>query len=101
MSIFLNLQTGSTWELYVSNRKLLIDIPNFSFEISPLSRTRFSPINTQVNLEFEFEKPPVKNHLLLHVYAKGIRRATFETSQLSFLLPEYVDAEHELACIPN
>ncbi len=58
-----------------------------------MSNTRFIPINTQVNLEFEFEKPPVRNHLLLHVYAKGIKRATFETSQVDFVLPEPLETQ--------
>ena len=93
MSIFLNPQTGVAWKLYVKNRKLLVDVPNFSFELLPVSNTRFIPINTQVNLEFEFEKPPVKNHLLLHVYAKGIKRATFETSQVDFVLPEPIETQ--------
>ncbi len=93
MSIFLNPQTGVAWKLYVQDRKLLVDIPNFSFEILPVNIIRFRPINTQVNLKFEFEKPPVRNHLLLHVYAKGIKRATFETSQLDFLLPEFIDTQ--------
>ena len=91
MSIFLNSQTGVAWKLYVKNRKLLVDVPNFNFELLPVSNTRFIPINTQVNLEFEFEKPPVRNHLLLHVYAKGIKRATFETSQVDFVLPEPIE----------
>ena len=93
MSIFLNPKTGSVWELYVKNRRLQVNVPNFSFEISPASVTRFRPINTQVNLEFEFEKPPVRNHLLLHVYAKGIKRATFETSQADLLLPKPIKTQ--------
>ncbi len=93
MSIFLNPQTGSVWELYVKNRKLQVNVPNFSFEVSPASVTRFRSINTQVNLEFEFEKLPLRNHLLLHVYAKGIKRATFETSQIDFLLPEPIETQ--------
>ena len=93
MSIFFNPQTGAVWKLYVQNRKLIVDVPNFSFEILPVNNTRFIPINIQIGVELEFEKPPVRNHLLLHVYAKSIRRAIFETSQLDFLLPELTDTQ--------
>ena len=91
--MFLNPQTGAVWKLSVQNRKLIVDVPHFSFEILPVSNTRFIPINTQIGVELEFEKPPVRNHLLLHVYAKGIKRATFATSQLDFLLPEPTDTQ--------
>ena len=74
--IFLNPETGQVWEVSIKEGKLLVDVPNFSFEISPASHTRFKPVHTQIDLEFEFE--PCQNQpLLLHVYAKGIKRATF------------------------
>jgi len=75
--VFLNPQTGSAWKLYVRNEELIIEVPNFSFQISPLSATKFRPVNTLVNLEFEFEQPIQARRLRLHVYAKGIKRATF------------------------
>jgi len=74
--IFLNPATGAMWEVFIKEGKLLIDVPNFSFQISPLSHTRFRPVHTQIDLEFEFE-PRQNQPLLLHIYAKGINRATF------------------------
>lgn len=76
--IFLNPKTGYVWELSIKDGKLMVDVPNFSFQIAPLSSTKFRPVNTQINLEFEFEKQDQNAPLLMHVYAKGIQRATFE-----------------------
>lgn len=75
--IFLNPKTGNAWELHIKKGKLLIEVPNFSFEISPSSPTRFKPVNTIVNLEIEFEKQSEPKVLRMHIYAKGIKRATF------------------------
>ena len=74
---FLNPKTGNAWELYVQDGKLIVEVPNFSFQISPSSPTRFKPVNTSINLEIEFEKPNPPKSLKMHVYAKGIKRATF------------------------
>jgi hypothetical protein len=78
--VYLNPATGAVWELFIQDGKLLVDVPNCSFQMAPSSPTIFRPVNTLVNLEFEFEKPhPHPNHpRLMHIYAKGIRRATFE-----------------------
>lgn len=74
---FLNTKTGNAWELYVQDGELIVEVPNFSFQISPSSPTRFKPVNTSINLEIEFEKPTPPKSLQMHVYAKGIKRATF------------------------
>ena len=76
--IFLNPLTGSIWELLVIEAKLRVDVPNFSFQLAPISPTRFKPVNCLVNLEFAFENPHPHNYWLLHIYAKGIKRATFQ-----------------------
>lgn len=76
--IFLNRLTGAVWELCNQDGKLIVSVPNFSFQMAPLTTTKFIPVNTQVNLEFEFEKPNQNKPLLMHIYAKGIKRATFE-----------------------
>jgi hypothetical protein len=76
---FLNPRTGGIWELYVENRRITVKVPNFSFQLSPLSPTIFRPANPAVNLEFEFERPDPNHPWFMHVYAKGIKRATFET----------------------
>ncbi len=75
--VFLNPKTGNAWSLYVKDRELMVEVPNFSFQISPLSVTKFRPVNTLVNLEIEFEKLSQHKSLRLHVYAKGTKRATF------------------------
>lgn len=75
--VFLNPKTGNTWELYMQNGKLIVEVPGFSFQISPSSKNRFRPVNTLINLEIEFEKPSRHRDLRMHIYAKGIRRATF------------------------
>lgn len=77
--IFLNAVTGAIWELSVKEGKLIVTVPNFSFQISPFSSNKFIPVNTLVNLEIEFEKYRQNDTLLMHLYAKGIKRATFET----------------------
>jgi hypothetical protein len=75
--VFINPKTGNAWELSIQNRKLIVEVPNFSFELSPLSETKYRPVNTLINLEIEFEKPSQYRSLRMHVYAKGIKRATF------------------------
>ena len=74
--IFLNPATGAVWDVWIKEGKLLIDVPNFSFELSPSSHTRFKPVHAQIDLEFEFDLGQ-NQPLLLHIYAKGINRATF------------------------
>ncbi len=76
--IFSNPKTGSIWELYINDGKLLVEVPHFNFQIAPSSRTKFKPVNSLINLEFEFDNNSYRNPLLMHIYAKGIRRATFE-----------------------
>lgn len=75
--IFLNPKTGNAWKLYIQDGKLIIEVPNFSFQISPSSKTRFRPVNPLINLEIEFEKPNPHRALCMHIYTKDIRRATF------------------------
>jgi hypothetical protein len=54
--VFLNPKTGNVWELYIKDGELIIEVPNFSFQISLASKTRFRPVNTLIDLEIEFEK---------------------------------------------
>lgn len=75
--IFFNLKTKSAWELNIQEGNLIVKVPNFSFQISPSSETRFRPVNTSIDLEIEFEKHSAYRYLHMHVYAKGIKRATF------------------------
>lgn len=75
--VFLNPKTGNTWELYIQNRKLMVEVPNYSFQIAPSSKNRFRPVDTSINLEFEFDKPNQYRTLWMRVYAKGIKRANF------------------------
>ena len=75
--VFINPKTGNAWALSIQNRKLIVEVPNFSFELSPLSETKYRPVNTSIELEIEFEKPSQHRSLRMHVYAKGIKRATF------------------------
>ena len=77
IGVFLNPKTGTAWELYIQEEELIIKVPNFSFQISPSSPTRFKPVDTLINLEIEFEKPSFHNSLRMHLYAKTIKRATF------------------------
>lgn len=75
--VFLNPKTGNAWELYIKNGELIVEVPNFSFQISPSRKTRFRPVYTLINLEIEFEQQSHHRALSMHVYAKGIKRATF------------------------
>lgn len=75
--VFLNPKTGNAWELYMQDGELIIAVPNFSFQISPSTGSRFRPVNTLINLEIEFEKPGQHTSLRMHIYAKSIKRATF------------------------
>ena len=74
---FLKVKTGSVWEVYIQNRKLIIKVFNFSFQITPSSESTFRPGNTLINLKIEFEKLSAINDLHMPFYAKGIKRDTF------------------------
>ena len=76
--VFLNPLTGAVWKLVVNEAKLMVDVPHFSFQLTPNSPTRFRPVNCLINLEFEFENPHPHNYWQMHIYAKGIKRATFQ-----------------------
>jgi hypothetical protein len=75
---FLNPVTKAVWKLDIKDEKLIINVPNFSFQITPLSTSKFRPVNTSINIEIEFAKHEQNDILLMHLYAKGIKRATFE-----------------------
>lgn len=75
--VFINPKTGNAWEVYLKDGELFIEVPNFRFQVSPSRSNRFRPVNTLINLEIEFEKPNQNSSLQMHVYAKGIKRATF------------------------
>ena len=75
--VFLNRVTGSVWQLFLEDEKLMVIVPNFRFQICPLNPNMFIPVDTDVNLEFEFESRP-NDPLFMNLYAKSIKRATFE-----------------------
>ncbi|MES1024362.1 hypothetical protein ABN584_15845 [Gloeocapsa sp. BRSZ] len=75
---FLNRATETAWQLYLDEGKLMIDVPNHSFQIFPNNLTRFRPVNSLIELEFEFEQSASNYPCFMHIYAKGIKRATFE-----------------------
>ncbi|PSB31264.1 hypothetical protein [Chlorogloea sp. CCALA 695] len=74
---FLNPKTGSVWELSIQDGELILKVPRYIFQISPSSKSIFRPVNTLINLEIEFEKSNMFDFLHMHIYAKGIKRATF------------------------
>lgn len=74
---FVNPKTGNTWQVYRKNEQLIIEVPNFSFQIYPFSPTRFKPVNTSMNIEIEFVKQNQPKSLQMDIYTKGIKRATF------------------------
>ncbi|KJH73313.1 hypothetical protein [Aliterella atlantica] len=72
---FYNSVTGTTWQLSVRDEKLVVDVPNFTFQLSPSSTYKFRAINLEIDLDFEFEQ---RDRCTMNIYAKGIKRATFE-----------------------
>lgn len=74
-----NPVTGTIWKLTIKGEEIMIEVQNFSFQIYPLSLKKFRPMNPNMNLEIEFEEHGPHAPLLMHVYAKGINRATFES----------------------
>lgn len=77
VGVFVNPKTGNAWEVYLQDGELFIEVPNFSFQIYPLRSNRFRPVGTLINLEIEFEKSNDCSSLKMHIYAKGVKRATF------------------------
>jgi len=51
-----NSMAGAIWQLSIQEGKLKVDVPNFSFQLSPLSPTEFIPVIAAIYLEFVFEK---------------------------------------------
>lgn len=77
--IFLiNRKTSTIWSLAFKQKQLIIDVPNFSFSIYSFSSTKFKPANPEMIIEIEFDEDDRYQNLLMHLYAKGIKRATFE-----------------------
>ena len=76
--LYRNPVTKAVWCLSIEDRRLTINVPNFSFQLSPLSATKFRPVDPSINLEFEFATHNQSPPCLLHIYAKGIKRASFQ-----------------------
>ncbi|MDV2992332.1 MAG: hypothetical protein N4J56_001986 [Chroococcidiopsis sp. SAG 2025] len=74
----INRKTGAIWVLTFKQKYLKIDVPNFSFQIYSCSPTQFKPIDPEMKIDIEFDEDYQSQNLLMHLYAKGIRRATFE-----------------------
>lgn len=72
-----NSATSTIWELSAKDGQLIVNVPNFSFQISPISETKFRPVDTLINLDIQFETRGPNEPLLMHLFAKGIQRATF------------------------
>lgn len=75
---FVNPLTGTVWQLSVEKDIISIDVPNYNFKISPISSNKFKPLSPTIKLEFEFEQPDHSKSCVMHIYAKGIKRASFE-----------------------
>jgi hypothetical protein len=76
--LLINRMTNALWKLAFRQEKLTIDVPNYSFQINSFTPTKFKPANPEMKLEIEFEKDYYSQNLLMHLYAKGIKRASFE-----------------------
>jgi hypothetical protein len=77
-TLLINRKTDAVWTLAFRNEKLTIDVPNYSFQIHSFTPTQFKPDNPEIKLEIEFEKDYQSQNLLMHLYAKGVKRASFE-----------------------
>lgn len=77
-TLLINRTTDALWKLAFRQEKLVIDVPNYSFQINSFTPTKFKPANSEIKLEIEFEKDYHSQNLLMHLYAKGIKRASFE-----------------------
>ncbi len=76
--IFHNPVTGTDWQLSIKEDKFMVDVPNFNFQLSPISENKFIPVSSEIALEFEFERADSSDHWIMNIYAKGIKRATFK-----------------------
>ena len=76
--IFHNSVTGTDWQLSIRDDKFMVDVPNFNFQLSPISENKFIPVSSEIALEFEFEQSESSDRWIMNIYAKGIKRATFE-----------------------
>lgn len=74
----INRKTGTIWLLSFRQRELTIDVPNFCFQIHSFSPTQFKPTDPEMRIEIEFEQENQQPNLLMHLYAKGEKRASFE-----------------------
>lgn len=74
----INRKTGAIWSLTFKQKHLTIDVPNFSFQIYSCSPTQFKPIDPEMKIEIEFDEDYQNQKLLMYLYAKGMKRATFE-----------------------
>ena len=76
--LLINRMTDAVWKLAFRQERLTIDVPNYSFQIRSVTPTKFKPENPEIKLGIEFEKDYKSQNLLMHLYAKDIKRASFE-----------------------
>ncbi|MBD2307527.1 hypothetical protein H6G17_18810 [Chroococcidiopsis sp. FACHB-1243] len=74
----INRKTGAIWLLTFKQKHLTISVPNFSFPIYSCSPTQFKPIDPEMKIDIEFDEDYQNQNLLMHLYTKGLKRATFE-----------------------
>ncbi|MGL4620131.1 hypothetical protein [Chroococcidiopsis sp.] len=74
----INRKTGAIWSLALKQKQLTINVPNFNFQIHSFTPTKFKPIDPEMRIEIEFDLDYQNQNLLMHLYAKDTKRATFE-----------------------
>lgn len=74
----INRKTSTIWSLAFKQNRLTINVPNFDFPIYSFTPTKFRPIDPDMKIEIEFDEDWQNQNLFMHLYAKGMKRATFE-----------------------
>lgn len=79
---FKNLKTGSIAEVSIQEDKLMVNAAGYTFQISPVSSTRFWAVEAPFDIELEFERKEKDKPQVMHVYIEGRKPETYEAIEV-------------------
>lgn len=89
-----NLTTGAIWRLLVKNGKLMTDVSGLTFQLAPLSATRFRAVGGPVKADVNFQRQNTNKQVVMSVEVENQQPITLEgieiVSPTSSQLAEYI-----------
>jgi len=79
---FKNLKTGSIAEISIQEGKLMVNASGYTFQISPVSSTRFRAVEAPVDIELEFERKEKDKPQVMRAYMESQKPETYEAIEV-------------------